>query len=99
MNNLLTVEEVKNYLAIEQQQLEHYIAQGKLQAYKIGGTFLRFRKEDVLNLRFEIQPSGERAKKKRPGVFSKIADFWRFNNFYILSLLIVAAAVYFILRA
>lgn len=98
MNNLLTVEEVKNYLEIEQQQLEHYITQGKLQAYKIGGTFLRFRKEDVLNLRFEIQPSSG-GKKKRPGVLAKAADFWRFNNFYILSLLIVGAAIYFILRA
>lgn len=98
MNNLLTVEEVKNYLEIEQQQLEHYITQGKLQAYKIGGTFLRFRKEDVLNLRFEIQPSSG-GKKKRPGVLAKVADFWRFNNFYILSLLIVGAAIYFILRA
>lgn len=99
MNNLLTVEEVKNYLAIEQQQLEHYIAQGKLQAYKIGGTFLRFRKEDVLNLRFEIQPSSPAGKKKRPNLLAKAADFWRFNNFYILSLLIVGAAIYFILRA
>ena len=100
MNNLLTVEEVKNYLAVEQQELERYIAQGKLQAYKIGGTFLRFRKEEVLNLRFEIQPSSpRRGVKKSAGFFSHITDFWRFNNFYILSTLAVAAALYFILRA
>ncbi len=97
MNNMLTVEEVKNYLSIEQQQLEQYIAQGKLQAYKIGGTFLRFRKEEVLNLRFQIQPASAK-QKNGPGVFSKIADFWRFNNFYILSLLIVGAAIYFVMR-
>ncbi len=97
MNNMLTVEEVKNYLSIEQQQLEQYISQGKLQAYKIGGTFLRFRKEEVLNLRFQIQPASGK-KKSGSGFFSKIADFWRFNNFYILSLLIVGAAIYFVMR-
>lgn len=91
MNNMLTVEEVKNYLDIEQKELEHYIGQGKLQAYKIGGTYLRFRKEEVLNLYLEIVPSVR--KKKKPSVFSKIADFWRFYNFYIISILLVGLVV------
>ena len=92
MNNMLTVEEVKNFLDIEQAEIEKYIEHGKLSAYKIGGTYLRFRKEEVLNLRFELQ-----SKKNAPkplSVFAKIGDFWRFNNFYIVSLLIVIALAF-----
>ena len=89
MNNMLTIEEVKNFLAVDQPEIEKYVQTGKLNAYKIGGTYLRFRKEEVLNLRFEIQskknPSGSQS------LVSKAGDFWRFNNFYIISILIVIA--------
>lgn len=96
MNNMLTVEEVKNFLEIDQTELEKYLKAGKLHAYKIGGTYLRFRKEDILNLRSEISPQ----KKKGSGnsFFSKVMDFWRFNNFYIISLIIMAAVAYFVIK-
>ncbi len=96
MNNLLTLEEVKKYLEVEQQELEKYISNGKLHAYKIGGTYLRFRKEEVLNLRYQIVPSVSRRVAK-PTFFSRVADFWRFNNFYIVSIVfVVVLAVYMI---
>ena len=34
MNNMLTVEEVKQYLAIDESELERYLKAGKLHAYK-----------------------------------------------------------------
>jgi excisionase family DNA binding protein len=86
MNNMLTLEEVKAFLDIEHSELERFIKTGKLHAYKIGGEYLRFRKEEVLNLRYE------RPRKEKPpkaSALSRIGDFWRFNNFYIVSLLIV----------
>jgi excisionase family DNA binding protein len=89
MNNMLTVEEVKNFLEVEQTEVEKYIKIGKLNAYKIGGTYVRFRKEDVLNLRFELH-SKKNAPKPQT-LFSKASDFWRFNNFYIVSILVVIA--------
>ncbi len=97
MNNMLTLEEVKNFLEIEQQEVEKYVKQGKLRAYKIGGTYLRFRKEEVLNLRFESLPK----KTKASGGFSvgsRLGDFWRFNNFYIISLLVVVALACIVIR-
>ena len=92
MNNMLTLEEVKRFLEIEQEELEKYLKQGKLHAYKIGGTFLRFRKEEVINLRFQVQPSQPKASA-RVSIFSHIADFWRFNNFYIISLVLVVVLI------
>ena len=97
MNNMLTIEEVKNYLEIDQAQLEKFIKQEKLRAYKIGGTYLRFRKEEVLNLRFEITPQGSKYPKKA-SFLGRILEFWRFNNFYIVSILIVIAVVIFFIR-
>lgn len=97
MNNMLTLEEVKSYLDVEQKELEDYLARGKLHAYKIGGTYLRFRKEDVINLRYQIQ--SPRLKSPVPQTLvSTAGDFWRFNNFYILSILIVIGAVYWLLK-
>ena len=90
MNSMLTVEEVRNYLEIDQQKVEDLIKRKKLNAYKIGGTYLRFRKEDVLNLRSEF-PGSKTKPEVRASVFSKISDFWRFNNFYIIALLLIIA--------
>jgi len=81
---MLSIEEVKNYLQVEQDEIERYITQGKLHAYKIGGTYIRFRKEEVLNLL-----GSSKKKKERPAMLARIADFWRFNNFYIVSLMLI----------
>ena len=97
MNNMLTFEEVKSFLEIEQSELDKYLKQGKLKAYKIGGTYLRFRKEEVLNLRYEIQP--KKAKSAQKVSFgAKLVEFWRFNNFYIVSILIVLSLIIFVAR-
>ncbi len=97
MNNMLTVEEVKSFLEIDQQELEKCLKRGKLHAYKIGGTYLRFRKEEVLNLRFELQPQKNKGASKAP-FSARIYDLWRFNNFYIISLMIVIALALLVAR-
>lgn len=97
MNNMLTLDEVKNYLEIEQQAIEKFIQDGALHAYKIGGVYIRFRKEEVLNLKYDVL-----LKKKKTGTSisfgQRLWNFWRFNNFYIVSALIIAALVYWFLR-
>lgn len=97
MNNMLTLDEVRNYLEVEQQEIEKFIRDGMLHAYKIGGVYIRFRKEEVLHLKYDVL-----LKKKK--VFQSISfgqrlwDFWRFNNFYIISLLAIIALAYWFLR-
>lgn len=97
MNNLLSTEEVKRFLEVEEQDLDGLIELGKLHAYKIGGTYLRFRKEEVLNVKQELFSD----KNKKPGVsgFARLRDFWRFNNFYILSLLLIAILFFIVVRS
>lgn len=90
MNNMLSVEEVKNYLEIDHSEIEKYLKAGKLHAYKIGGTYLRFRKEEVLSLRSELIPAKKQTKQNVP-LLTRISDFWVYNNFYIISLAVVIA--------
>lgn len=94
---MLTIEEVKNFLEIDQGQLEKFLTDKKLRAYKIGGTFLRFRKEEVMNLRYEILPSQTKAKQQ-DSIPGKVWEFWRFNNFYIVSIMIAAALIFYFSR-
>ncbi len=96
MNNMLSLEEVKSFLELSQEDLEKHLKSGKLRAYKIGGTYLRFRKEEVLNLRSELRPG--KTKLSKPGVIARVSDFWQFNNFYILSLLVVMGLIALIVK-
>ena len=97
MNNMLTLDEVKNYLEVEQQVLEKYIQDGVLHAYKIGGVYIRFRKEEVLSLKYDVLL---KQKKNGPSVSlgQKLWNFWRFNNFYLVSVLVIAVLIYWFLR-
>ena len=96
MNNMLTAEEVKSFLDVDQPGFDKFLKEGKLHAYKIGGTYLRFRKEEVLNLKQEFQ-SGKKSKIPLPW-YAKLLDFWRFNNFYILSLLFILVLFLIVVR-
>ena len=97
MNNLLSVEEVKRYLEVEDGQVQNLIHAGKLRAYKIGGAYLRFRKEEVLSVKQEI---GTGAKKAFSiPWFLRLRDFWRFNNFYLVSLFLIVILLYLVIRS
>lgn len=97
MNNMLTLDEVKNFLEVEQQVIEKFIQDEVLHAYKIGGVYIRFRKEEVLGLKYDVL-----LKKKKAGApvsfGQRLWSFWRFNNFYIVSILIIGALAYWFLH-
>ncbi|MBI4115844.1 MAG: DUF61 family protein [Candidatus Omnitrophica bacterium] len=97
MENLLSLEEVKSLFESNEEQINQLIQQGKLHVYKIGGTYLRFRKDEVLTLKQELYAD------KKTGLsvpwFLRIRDFWRFNNFYILSIILIAVLFYFVSRS
>jgi len=97
VNNMLTLEEVKSFLEVDQPELDQYIKHGKLHAYKIGGIYLRFRKEEVMNVRIELQTKRQKPGAQGSAVF-RAGEFWRFNNFCIVSLLIILARVVFVVR-
>ncbi len=90
MNNLLSPEEARQFLRVSTDDLDQFVKSGKLEAYKISGQYLRFRKEDVLQLKETLFKDQENPIKKNTA-FGKLRDFWKFNNFYIFG--IIAAVV------
>lgn len=92
---LLTEEEVRAYLGIDPPELERLIHRGKLTAFRVGGSFVRFRKEEVMAVR-----SGK--KFTSPGQYErslldKVLDFAKFYGLYVvLGILVVIFILQFI---
>ena len=51
---LLSIREVADYLKISEEEVKRLVDSGEIPAYKIGGSFLRFRKEQIDAVRSEI---------------------------------------------
>lgn len=125
---LLTIKEVAGYLSISEEEVKRLVDIGEIPAYRIGDTFLRFRKEQIDAIRSEIRDfenAGEGAQASRPPDAAsehmytdlerdiklrqpdtrqydytpgeKLRDFIYFNDFYILSFVIIAILMYFII--
>jgi excisionase family DNA binding protein len=51
---LLTIKEVGQLLKLPEEEVKHLVDIGEIPAYRIGGTFLRFRKDHIDAIRSEI---------------------------------------------
>ncbi|MBM3253304.1 MAG: helix-turn-helix domain-containing protein [Candidatus Omnitrophica bacterium] len=95
-DKLLNLKEAAEYLHISQRRLEKLVRKGKLPAYKIGGSYLRFRKDDIDNFR------GLSFRKERKynsySLLEGIKDFLYFNSFYIISIIIALIMLIVILK-
>ena len=94
-DGLLTEEEVRSYLKVDSPEINQLIRRGKLTAYRVGGSFVRYRKDEVIALRsgrkYRLPDQFERSW------FDKIRDFLSFSSIYVLlSILVVLLAVYFL---
>jgi len=127
----MTIGEVAEYLKISEEEVKRLVDIGEIPAYKIGGTFLRFSKEQIDAIKSEIreieikEPEHARPvldakwhpthpytelektiKEREPSArqydytpMEKIRDFLYFNDFYIISLGIILALIYIIVRS
>ena len=92
---LITEEEVKSYLKIDSPEIEQLIRRGKLTAYRVGGSFVRYRKDEVIAIRsgrkFRLPDQFER------NWFDKVRDFSNFYGIYILlTILVLTLTIYFV---
>lgn len=97
---LLTVRDVSAILAISEKEVIDLAEDGKIPAYKVGGLYLRFKREQVDEFRKTIKISHPH-KKAEPVKYSakdRIRDFFYFNDFYVVSLLIIVGMLFIIFR-
>jgi len=94
-HQFISVRETAQLLAISEKKVMDLIEERKLQAYKIADKFLRLKKSEVLDLR----NTGKVVKEEIQIAYTmneKVRDFFYFNDFYILSLFVIAILFYLI---
>lgn len=90
---LLTIRDTAMLLGVSEKEVMNLAESGQLPAYKVGGVYLRFKYDQVEQFKL--------TKGKEAQVFSlmeRIRDFLYFNDFYILSALIIVFILSIIFR-
>jgi len=91
---LLTVRDVAALLNISEKEVLDLAEARAIPAYKIGGVYLRFKKEQVLQYKKAFHHTLPKAHDHKDyPLMSKISDFFYFNDFYVLSALLIALLI------
>ena len=94
---LLTVREVSNILNLSEKDVIELANANLIPHFKIDGTFLRFKRSDILKIKEEINKKYNFQSKKQNKI-EKIKDFFYFNDFYIFSTLIILLLLWIIFK-
>lgn len=93
----ISVRETAQILGVSEKKIMDLIEEGKLQAYRIAGQFLRLKKTEVLALRSAGEVESENVQYPYRSS-ERIRDFLYFNDFYIISLVAIAFLIFTIFR-
>jgi len=96
---MLTVRDVSIMLGISEKDVLDLTENGTIPGYKIGGLYLRFKKEQVEQYKknqHHLHPNAP--KQEGAGVGSKISDFFYFHDFYILAVILIILLGYLVYR-
>ncbi|MDD2654343.1 MAG: helix-turn-helix domain-containing protein, partial [Candidatus Omnitrophica bacterium] len=91
----INIRETAEILGLTEKQVIDLSNEGKIPAYKIGGEFLRFRLDQIQVMRDRFRPEGAEPK---PSFKEQLQDFFYFNDFYIVTLIVILTILLFIFR-
>jgi excisionase family DNA binding protein len=97
---LLTVRDVSIILGISEKKVMDLAESGAIPAYKIGGVYLRFKREQIHDFRRSIKHvSSKKFSLPQKYLFKeKVLDFLYFNDFYFLAAFIIALLLFIIFK-
>lgn len=90
---LYTVREAAQLLGVSERDIIDLSEKGLIPAYKVGGVYLRFKKDHLLSLKGKVKPSVE----GEVAVYTfrdRLGDFFYYNDFYLFSFLLISILVY-----
>ena len=102
MEKLWTVAEVARHLGLDEATVEGLVREGRLTGYQLGGQYLRFRPDQVKALRGTVTRSagGSSPSEASPaGWFQRTREFFYFYDFYIVSAVLLAALMVYLMAA
>ncbi|MCK4809342.1 MAG: helix-turn-helix domain-containing protein [Candidatus Omnitrophica bacterium] len=82
--NLLTTREASQILGLAEKEVIELSKAGEIPFYRVAGEFLRFKKSDILNVKYTIQKRFNLKKESSP-FWERVREFFYFNDFYIIS--------------
>ena len=106
----MSVKDAAAMLEVSEEDLRGLVKRHQIPTHNVAGVFLRLKRKEVEELKIkwrierELFPKTEKGpvRKKtvaRAGFFSTIADFWYFNDFYILCSVLIVLLLYVILSS
>lgn len=111
---LLDLQELSAYLEISEEEIKKLVDERIIPAYKIGGFFLRFRREQIDAIRNEIfsrkphvtptykmklDVAGKTASiESTDTITDKILDFFYFSDLYLVSAILVILMIFVIIK-
>ncbi len=96
---MLTVRDVSILLGVSEKDVLDLTENGTIPGYKVGGVYLRFKKEQVEQYKKEqghLKPKN--LKTESENLASKVHDFFYFNDFYIFALIFIILLGYLVYR-
>lgn len=100
-SKLLTAEETAQYLGLTPDEVSRLVDQGQLSAYKLGGRFVRFRREDVVALaqgRSAVAHSPRQASGPRAAWSERLREFLYLHDFYLLAAVLALLLITVLIR-
>lgn len=94
-SQFISVRETAQILAVNEKKVMDLIEEGTLQAYRIAEKFLRLKRSEVLSLRNTGNISKENNKLEYTPI-ERVTDFFYYNNFYLVSILLILVLLYVI---
>jgi excisionase family DNA binding protein len=91
----ITVRETAQILAVSEKKVMDLIESGGLQAYKIADQFLRLKRNEVMNILSTGKVVSENVSHAYTSA-ERVRDFFYFNDFYLVSLVIIGALLFII---
>ena len=98
-DKLLTIRDASLILGVSEQEVIDLAESGELPAYKVGGVYLRLKREQLEE--FKKTHKGilnTKATSEKPSFKEKLIDFLYFYDFYIFTVLIIILMLVIIFR-
>lgn len=99
----MNIREVADCLGVSEEKVRELVSKGDIPAYRIGGKFLRFRKNQIDALRHQwseekgYREAGE-IQEDEDSFADRLKDFLYFNGFYIISIILIIVILVVIFR-
>ena len=91
---LLTVREVAHQLNVTEKDVLDLAENGTIPAYNVGGVYIRFKQHQVE----EFKKNHRSAQEQSYSLRDKLFDFLYFNDFYLISFILIGVLLYVIFK-